>query len=202
MRTIFQDLNKLAIILFFSSFSFTSAKPINTVYQNAVRAYSNQKFEEAIKLFTSCAEQGHTNSMYALAKMYRRGQKVAKNNVIAFYYISRASEQGHKSAKSIREKYCNLIFNHYEKLVTYKPSGFLRVIARSLRGSLSDTLKVALEFLKENGMLQQSLTEARTFFNFANILGYQFPEISENILLTYSPNFMVQLKAEAMLKFD
>jgi len=48
--------------------------------------------------YRTAAEQGNLNAQYLLGRMYERGQGVAKDDVLAYVWLSAAAEQGSAEA--------------------------------------------------------------------------------------------------------
>jgi len=64
----------------------------------AVKVYQEGRFEEAMKMFITLANQGDAQAMYNLGIMYMSGQGTPKNDKTAFDWYSKAAHSGHPDA--------------------------------------------------------------------------------------------------------
>lgn len=63
-------------------------------------AYNRGDYLPAIRLFRPMAEQGNPKAQSVLAKMYRKGQGVARNPAQAFLWFTLAARRGDARAKA------------------------------------------------------------------------------------------------------
>jgi len=64
----------------------------------AMNIYQEGRFEEAMKMFITLANQGDVQAMHNLGVMYMSGQGVPKNDKTAFDWYSKAAHRGHPDA--------------------------------------------------------------------------------------------------------
>ena len=68
-------------------------------YEEAQYAIRTRNFEQAVKLFKELAADGHADSQYQLAAMYRTGRGVSKDHGKAAAWYRKAADQGHVNSQ-------------------------------------------------------------------------------------------------------
>jgi len=80
------------------------AVPAWAGFQAGKEAYYRGDYDTALKEWRPLAEQGFASAQNNLAKMYRRGQGVPKDDVLAHMWWSLAAAQGHEPARKYRDR--------------------------------------------------------------------------------------------------
>ncbi len=80
------------------------ADPAWAGFQAGKEAYYRGDYDTALKEWRPLAEQGFARAQNNLAKMYRRGQGVPKDDVLAHMWWSLAAAQGHEPARKYRDR--------------------------------------------------------------------------------------------------
>ena len=63
-----------------------------------------QDFNEAVRLFRSAAEQGHSDAQFNLGGMYATGRGVVRNDVEAYKWVALAAAKGDQDARKALER--------------------------------------------------------------------------------------------------
>ncbi len=73
-------------------------------FEAGKEAYYRGDYDTALKEWRPLAEQGFASAQNNLAKMYRRGEGVPKDDVLAHMWWSLAAAQGHEPARKYRDR--------------------------------------------------------------------------------------------------
>lgn len=71
-------------------------------FKEGERAYLQQDFKTSLRILSGLAQSGHARAQYLLGRQYQFGQGVARSNVQAYYWYSRAEKNGHVEAGLFR----------------------------------------------------------------------------------------------------
>ncbi len=80
------------------------AVPAWAGFQAGKEAYYRGDYVTALKDWRPLAEQGFASAQNNLAKMYRRGEGVPQDDVLAHMWWSLAAAQGHVNARRARDR--------------------------------------------------------------------------------------------------
>ncbi len=80
------------------------AVPAWAGFQAGKEAYYRGDYDTALKEWRPLAEQGFARAQSNLAKMYRRGEGVPQDDVLAHMWFNLAAAQGHEDARKFRDK--------------------------------------------------------------------------------------------------
>ncbi len=100
------------------------AAPAWAGFQAGKEAYYRGDYDTALKEWRPLADQGFASAQNNLAKMYRRGEGVPQDDVLAHLWWSLAAAQGHENARRARD----------------------RLAARMTRAQVADTQRLAREW--------------------------------------------------------
>ncbi|PMG31544.1 hypothetical protein BCU94_07345 [Shewanella sp. 10N.286.52.C2] len=81
-------------------FSISRLSYASQAFDDGMAAYNSQKYEKAIFLFKSAAEQGYVDAQFNLGVIYGNGQGVTKDDKQAVAWYRKAADQGNASAQS------------------------------------------------------------------------------------------------------
>ena len=80
------------------------AAPAWAGFQAGKEAYYRGDYDTALKEWRPLADQGFASAQNNLAKMYRRGEGVPKDDVLAHMWWSLAAAQGFELARKARDR--------------------------------------------------------------------------------------------------
>ena len=87
------------VFLCFAFASAVSAAEVVT-FDEGVQLYNDEKYADALRVFTSLEARGEVRAAYALGVMYANGQGVEANIQKASNYYMKAAKQGHSDAQN------------------------------------------------------------------------------------------------------
>ena len=111
----------LAIVACFGIYYLTTDST-EKIYAKAEKAYNEQSYETAFKLYQKAAEQGYVPAQYNLGLMYDTGEGGIKNSTIAAEWYQKAAEQGYAEAQRIlgdKYQYGIGVTKNYEKAIEW-----------------------------------------------------------------------------------
>ncbi len=77
----------------------TFTGPVHASFQEGEASYERGDYAAAVREFRPLAEQGNAAAQASLARMYRLGQGVAKDEAEAVQWIRNAADQGDANAQ-------------------------------------------------------------------------------------------------------
>jgi len=89
-------------LIFLPEIDLADAEQGELEAQYRVGLYNREQknYPEAVKWLQQAGSQGHTESLYTLAKLYETGEGIAQNTIEALKLYRRLAEQGHAEAKN------------------------------------------------------------------------------------------------------
>lgn len=93
---------RVKFYVLFLCFAFASAVSAAEVvtFDEGVQLYNDEKYADALTVFTSLEARGEVRAAYALGVMYENGQGVEANIQKASNYYMKAAKQGHSDAQN------------------------------------------------------------------------------------------------------
>ena len=70
----------------------------DSLYSQAAELYSNKKYEEALPIYKRAADEGHARSKLVIGWMYKNGEGVKKDTVVAIEWYTKAVNAGNTEA--------------------------------------------------------------------------------------------------------
>lgn len=92
-----KKLATITLALLYTSISLLGSP--ESIFQKAEELEKSGKAEEAIKLYTEAANEGHPQAQYSLGRAYLTGSGVEKDKKEALKWIKKAAEQGNMYAE-------------------------------------------------------------------------------------------------------
>ena len=85
------------------------ASPAYADFDEALVAYKHGDYTTALREFRPLAEQGDVGAQFHLGFMYRLGQGVPKDYVLANMWLNLAAAQGDKDSAELRDRIAKLM---------------------------------------------------------------------------------------------
>ena len=75
------------------------AQSADKLYEQGKKLYDAKQYTQAVAKLKVAAEKGHKKAQYRLGRCYDKGNGVAENEKLAFYWYSKSAAQGHAKAQ-------------------------------------------------------------------------------------------------------
>ena len=80
------------------------AAPLSAAdYETGIQAFSHKDYRVAVANILPLAAQGEAKAQFAAGVLYQKGAGVLQDNALAWYWFTKALENGHDKAGQMRE---------------------------------------------------------------------------------------------------